>query len=270
MAQIDYIKMYVSITYGMWMAGCGPMILFGVYSRFGNSAGAWSSLLSGMFINLAGLLLQRNWAETVYPFLERNGWVDGVGRFLETVSRPMNPIIVWKMNAEKFPINSIEITLIGTILSLAIYCIVSKLTNRGKLFDLDAMLHRDGTKKVEKKKESVWTPKAIFRSLLGINEEYSTGDKCIAWSVFCYSIIYKFFFSFLVVLIWNLIDPWPAKWWAYYFVAVLVVIPGIAAFVSSFWFGIGGIRDLYRFLFDLKHRDVIETDNGIVEKKTED
>ena len=104
----------------------------------------------------------------------------------------------------------------------------------------------------------------------GINEEYSTGDKCIAWSVFCYSIIYKFFFTFLVVLIWNLIDPWPAKWWAYYFVAVLVVIPGIAALVSSFWFGIGGIRDLYRFLFDLKHRDVIETDNGIVEKKTED
>ncbi|MBO7327464.1 MAG: sodium:panthothenate symporter [Lentisphaeria bacterium] len=269
MAQIDYIKMYVSITYGMWMAGCGPMILFGVYSRFGNSAGAWSSLLSGMFINLAGLLLQRNWAETVYPFLERNGWIDGVGRFLENVSRPMNPIVVWKMNAEKFPINSIEITLIGTIVSLAVYCIVSKLTNRGKLFDLDAMLHRDGTKKVEKKKESVWTPKAIFRSLLGINEEYSTGDKCIAWSVFSYSIIYKFFLTFIVVLVWNLINPWPPKWWAYYFIAVLVIVPGIASVISTFWFGIGGIRDLCRFFYDLKHRDVIETDNGIVEKNIE-
>jgi hypothetical protein len=131
------------------------------------------------------------------------------------------------------------------------------------------MLHRDGTKKVEKKKESVWTPKAIFRSLLGINEEYSTGDKCIAWSVFSYSIIYKFFLTFIVVLVWNLINPWPPKWWAYYFIAVLVIVPGIASVVSTFWFGIGGIRDLYRFFYDLKHRDVIETDNGIVEKNIE-
>ena len=36
MAQIDYINMFVNIMYGMWLGGCGPMMIFGFYSRFGN------------------------------------------------------------------------------------------------------------------------------------------------------------------------------------------------------------------------------------------
>ncbi len=40
MAQLDYIKMFVDGVFGVWLSGCGPMFLFGLYSRFGTSAGA--------------------------------------------------------------------------------------------------------------------------------------------------------------------------------------------------------------------------------------
>ena len=62
------------------------MIIFGFYSRFGTSAGAWVSLVSGMLINMSGIVFQRTWATHIYPWLEANNWVDIVGNFLSTVS----------------------------------------------------------------------------------------------------------------------------------------------------------------------------------------
>lgn len=79
MTQLDYINLFITIMYGMWLGGCGPMIVFGLYSRFGTSVGAWCSLLVGMGVNLSGALLQRYWADLIYPFLEKMGWVDDPG-----------------------------------------------------------------------------------------------------------------------------------------------------------------------------------------------
>ena len=214
MAQIDYINMFVSIMYGMWMGGCGPMIVFGFYSKFGTSAGAWASLLSGMLINMSGIVFQRTWAPHIYPWLQENNLVEAVGNFLTTVSKPFNPYIVWEMNALKFPINSYEVYFMAMATSLIVYCVVSWLTYK-EPFNLERMLHR-GKYAVEgeKKIHSAWTLKTIFSKLVGITPEYTKGDRIIAWGVFCYSFVYKFFLAFVLVVIWNLISPWPIEWWA--------------------------------------------------------
>ena len=73
MAQLDYINLFVTIMCSMWLGGCGPVMIFGLYSRFGTSAGAFASLLSGMFLSLGGIFVQRNWADVVYPWLDELG-----------------------------------------------------------------------------------------------------------------------------------------------------------------------------------------------------
>ena len=100
---------------------------------------------------------------------------------------------------------------------------------------------------------------------LGINEEYTRGDRVIAWGVFWYSFVYRFILSFAVVALWNLVSPWPLKWWGFYFFVTTLLVPGIVAFVTTFWFGIGGAIDLFKLFRDLEHREADILDNGQVE-----
>ena len=50
MSQLDYILLYSSLMGMMWTGGAGPVMLFGLYSRFGNAWGAFAALISGMVI----------------------------------------------------------------------------------------------------------------------------------------------------------------------------------------------------------------------------
>ena len=265
MSQLDYIQLFVTIMCSMWLGGCGPVILGGLYSRFGTVAGAFTSLITGMLMSVSGILLQRNWPDYVYPWLERHGWAAPVGKFLETVSAPLHPWVVWKMDPVDFPINSYEIYFITMIVSLVLYTAVSFLTCKAP-FNLDRMLHRgiyaaDGCARPV----SPWTWQNLWSKLIGITPEYSRGDRMIAWSVFCYSIVFKFFIAFVLVLIWNRFSPWPVKWWSWYFLVVFVLVPGLAAAVSTIWFGVGGVLDLRKMFRDLKERVDNPLDNGMVD-----
>ena len=264
MSQLDYISMFISITYGMWMGGCGPMLMFGLYSRFGTTAGAWCSLLIGMSINLTGAICQRCWASLIYPWLEGHNLVNAVGSALTFLSRPFNPYIVWEMNRLKFPINSYEVYLIAMLSSLVVYIVVSLLTKK-EPFNLERMLHRGKyALEGEKKIKSAWTLKTIWQKLIGITPEYKRGDKAIAWGVFIYSFIYKFAIMFLLVFILNTISPWSIKGWGRYFFVSNLAVPAIAAGITAVWFSIGGIHDLLRLFRDLKNRKANPLDNGMV------
>ena len=265
MSQLDYINLFVTLMCMMWLGGCGPVMIFGLYSRFGNSAGAFASLISGMLMSFFSIFVQRNWADMVYPWLVKHGWAEPLGKFLETISAPLNPYVVWKMDAVKFPINSYELYLLTMILTLIIYVAVSAATQR-KPFNLDRMLHRgiyntDG----EKKEKMKWSWKNLGAKFIGITPEYTRSDRVIAWSVFVYSFVYKFFLAFILVIIWNQIAPWKIQWWGHYFFITTLLIPGIVAFISTFWFGIGGAVDLFRLFRDLENRQIDHLDNGSVE-----
>lgn len=265
MAQLDYINLFVTIMTMMWMGGCGPVMVFGLYSRFGNTAGAFASLISGMVLALGGIAVQRNWADTVYPFLAARGWAEPLGRALETISAPLNPYVVWKMDPVKFPINSYEIYLVTMLITMTLYIGVSLIT-RKEPFNLDRMLHRgiysDDGIGIQPEK---MTLRKLFNKMIGITGEYTRGDRVIAWSVFCYSFLYNFVICFALVVIWNLISPWPLHWWGCYFFITTLLVPGIVAFISTFWFGIGGVIDLIRLFRDLEHREADILDNGVVE-----
>ena len=264
MAQLDYINMFVSLMSSMWL-GAGPVILFGLYSRFGNTTGAFSSIISGMVLALLFIFCQRSWADIIYPFLVANNYDTAVGAFFAACSAPFEPWIEWRVTPNKFPINSTEITFIIMILCLAAYIIGSLVTFK-EPFNLDRLLHRGiYNTDNEKKEEFKWSLKNAFKKIIGITPEFSKGDKIITWSVFIYSFVYRFFFTFVVVVIWNIFSPWKPEWWGTYFFVLFLGVPLLGATVSLFWFVIGGIKDMRCLFHDLSTRKDDPLDNGVVE-----
>jgi Na+/proline symporter len=263
--QIDYIMMFTVIMTGLWLGGAGPIMIFGLYSRFGNSVGAFAALIFGSGFALLGLILQRTWAESVYPWLKANHWNGTVGTFLETISRPFNPFVVWEMNPVKFPINSYELYFLAMVFGILAYVAGSLLTQR-KPFNLERLLHRGVYDLAQEYKAPFkWTLRNATGKIIGITPEYTRGDKIIAWSVFGYAIVYKFLLSFVAVLIWNFISPWPPQWWSTYFFITSLVVTGLLGIISTFWFLIGGIIDVRKLFVDLAARSDNPLDNGMVE-----
>lgn len=263
MAQLDYVNMFVTIMTSMWI-GAGPMMLFGLYSKFGNTKGAFTSLISGMVLALSFIYLQRNWADVVYPFIEQKGWVAGLDSFLRACSGPFEPYILWRMSPTKFPINSYEINFLIMLVCLFGYIFVSLITFK-EPYNLDRMLHR-GIYDTENKGDIKvkWSLKTIMTKLIGITPEFTFWDKVISWSVFFYSIVWHFFICFIFVLIWNAIKPWPQEWWGHYFFVVTVCVPIVAGLVASVWFITGGVIDLRKLFIALDNRVVDHLDNGQV------
>ena len=265
LAQIDYIELFITIILSVYLGGCGPMMIFGLYSRFGTKAGAWSSLLSGMLLSLTALFLQRNWSAVIYPFLEKMKWTDTVGNFLERMSAPFHPIVIWKMNPEKFPINSYESYFLTMVVSLLVYIAVSYFTCR-QPFNLEKMLHRgiynvDGNAKAK----IDWRWSNLLRLLAGITDEHTTGDRILSWSMVIYSYVYQFFFCFLLIILWNTFSPWSEEWWSKYFLLTNIIVPAVLVLITAVWFTIGGITGIRQIFHDLKNRIADPLDNGMVQ-----
>ena len=263
-AQIDYILMFFSITGAIW-SGAGVVITLGLYWKKGTTAGAFTALFAAAVWALLGIFCQQYWVQYLYPWLSDAGLVKPVGDLLYSISRPFHPWIVWQMNPNKFPINSVEIGFIGQLIALFSYISVSLLTCKEN-YNMDRMLHRgaysDGHDKVEKQAFSIG--RFFSKNLLGIDQNYTRGDKILAVSVFCYSFVYGFVILFIAAVIWNFIDPWEKNYWGNYFFVKNFLVVGVVGVISTFWFGIGGTRDLFRLFRDLDKKEANDLDDGRV------
>ncbi|MGI5869422.1 MAG: sodium:solute symporter family transporter [Kiritimatiellia bacterium] len=283
-SQLDYINMFTTIMCSLWLGGGGSVMIFGLYSRFGNTVGAWCSIIFGSGSSLVGLIAQRTWSASIVPFLARNGWTEAWFSFFAKVVKPLNPWVDWsygfnsgestyaealQLFCEKFPPNSMEIYFLSMVLSVGAYVIGSWVAIKcGKygLFNLDKMLNR-GEYADEEEKERIRLAQSkrvsILSRLVGITNEYTTGDRIIAWSVFIYTIGYRFILTFVVVWIWNVVSPWPKAWWGTYYYVTSLIIPMLIGIVSTVWFMWGGIKDLFQLFRDLDARVIDTTDNGM-------
>ena len=263
-AQIDFIVMFFAITGAIWIGGSGPVIVGGLYWKRGTTAGAYSALIAGSSIATGGIIIQKMWAAHVYPWLVSHGNIEGFTKVMESLSRPFEPYIMWRVTPDQFPINSQEIYFFTIIISISLYIIVSLLTC-GEPFTMDRMLHRgkyrrEGKEVDDHKKKSV---KTMLLKLVGIDSQYTKGDKVLAWSVFVWSIGIGFG-SFVITIIWNAIYPWPITWWGYKFTIFGLIIPCIVGIISTFWFTIGGTIDLRKMFKRLDEKEANLLDDGRV------
>ena len=263
MSQLEYITLFISTMTAMW-TGAGAMSLLGLYTRFGTTAGAWTSLGTGCFLGLIYIGLKQYWSN-FYVFLSDHGYLEGFSRTVEALSRPVEPFVVWRVNPYRCFINAYEFNFIAFVVAITLYVVVSKLTCK-EPFNLDRMLHR-GKYNLDNlnQKRTEWSLRTICNKLIGITPEYTFWDRFIARSIFTYSIIYRFFGTFVLILIWNIFYRWPVEWWSNYFFVVSLLVPAIIAVIGSFWFGIGAVVDMRQLFIDLKKRKLNVLDNGRVE-----
>lgn len=298
-SQLDYINMFVTIMTALWLGGAGPVMIFGLYSRFGNTAGAWAALAFGSGTSLLGLIFQRNWADSIVPFLRDHGMIESTRNFLASISKPFNPWIDWNFPidkaelvargseafasidsffVEKFPINSLEISFISMVLSVIAYIAASYIAIKCfgvKLYNLDKLLHRgeyaDEETIKQLQSQSQQRKVSIISRLVGITKEYTRGDRLIAWSVFVYTIIYKIVFCFIVVIIVNNyliakngtgLSP---KFWGNYYFYTNLLIPAVIGVLTTVWFMWGGIKDGIQLFKDLQNRTEDLSDNGWID-----
>ena len=262
-AQIDFILMFFAITGAIWLGGAGPCIVLGLYWKRGTNVGAFAALISGSSLAVCGILAQKYWAGFIYPWLVNHEMIEAVRTFLCTVSAPFNPYVVWTVTPDKFPINSQEVFFITTLITLGLYVGLSLLTS-SEPFNMDRLFHRgkyrrEGQEVIAEK----FSWKTLYKFFVGIDSQYTKGDKILAWSVFIWSFGWGFG-SFIVLIIWNRISPWPANWWANWFFFTNFVLGSIIGIVSTIWFSIGGTWDLRRRYRRLREKEFSVLDDGRV------
>ncbi len=230
--QTDYIYMFMALTGAIFLAGAGSCIIGGLYWRRGTAAGAWTSMIVGSVLAAAGILLQQ-----LYPH---------------------------------FPLNGQILGLIATLAAIFAYVSVSLVTSRVP-YNLERLLHR-GPWNVDpisgEPLPEVPAPPRTWKSLIGIDENFTRGDKVIAVGLFVWSM--SWFGVFLVITLWNLIKPWPLAWWSAYWFWAGIGLPLIIAALTSVWFTWGGVRDLRRLLAHLRIARRDADDDGVVDHRTDE
>ena len=265
-SQFDYLAMFFVITGAIWLGGAGPCIVFGLYWKRGTTAGAFCSMIFGSLIAVGGFLLQGTWASTIYPFLERSGLLPVTRKIVEGISAPLEPYIMLRVVPDSFPLNSQEIYFCAMIFSVSLYIAVSLITGRKKVFNMDKLLHRGSyrVEGVELAAKQDWSFRGICRTLIGIDSNYTGGDRALAYSVFLYSIVWGFG-SWLFSFIWNIFSPWTIEAWGKWFFLFNYILPIIIGLISTVWFMCCGTRDLCSFFKFLKTSKSDLNENGSVE-----
>ena len=225
--QTQYIIMWFSIAGAIYLGGAGSVIIGGLYWKKGTTHAAWASLLAGSTLAVGGILAHEKYQQA-------------------------------------FPLNGVQVSFGASLIAIALYIVVSLLTCRED-FDMDRMLHR-GKYEVIKKLTGEETPEYKnpnwLLHLIGVDKDFSRGDKWIAVSLFVWMLFWLT--VFLVGTIWNLVAPWPVAVWSTYWHVTAIGIPLVITIVTSVWFTWGGLRDMRRLFQRLKHEKINALDNGTV------
>ncbi|MBQ3810249.1 MAG: sodium:panthothenate symporter, partial [Kiritimatiellae bacterium] len=250
--QVDFILMFFAVTGALWMAS-GPIITLGLYWKRGTTAGAFAALVLGAGTAVAAIFAQKLWVPRLYPWIAAHGWAPGLDRLLRALSAPFEPWVHWELTPDKFPVNSVEVGVLTQLFTLLLYVGVSLATCR-RPFNMDRLLHRGAyADERERAREAARVP--LLQRVLGIDGNYTRGDKALAWSVFLWSFGWSFCACFLGNVVWHAVSPQPPSWWGRYFFVTNIVVPCVVGVVSTVWFGVCSTRDLLRLFRDLDERE---------------
>ncbi len=219
------------MTQGIFVGGAGAAIIGGLYWKKGTAAGAWSAFLTGSALSVAGIVVQQ---------------VDA------------------NLYHHNFFLNGTQIAFFSSLISVGVYIAVSLLTCRED-FNLDRMLHRGEYAKIKDAVADTTTiakPEPRWARLIGIDSDFTRGDRWIAGMAFGYTLL--LIAIFIVVSAWNIVAPWRTETWSTYFHVTGFAVPIFFAVVTGFWFTWGGLRDMRSLFARLRRHRVNALDDGTV------
>lgn len=169
-------------------------------------------------------------------------------------------VSVWLFaHVDKFPWNGQIVSACIYGVCLILYVLVSLLTC-SQPFEMDRLLHRGKYQVAGEQKLNI---RAGFRlsKLAGVNENFTRGDRRIAYFTFWWGVTPNVLS--LAVVVWNLgFQRWTWQmWWGWhYFWAV--GIPIVGGVVTTIWFTWGVTKDMRQLFRSLLAEKVDITDNG--------
>jgi SSS family solute:Na+ symporter len=204
------------------------VILGGLYWKKGTAQGAWTALIVGGVLSLTGILGRQYYGPAFF-------------------------------------LNGLQISFFCSLISLSLYVGISLLTWKED-FNLDRMLHRGIYAAIQREVgDKIQKParrKIGWGAIIGIDENFTLGDKWIAGLLFAWSSLFTLIMIFGTL--WNLISPWPIAVWSTFWHYQAIVIPVTFAVVVGVWFTWGGLLDSVDLFRRLRHERVNPLDNGAV------
>lgn len=264
--QVTFIAMFFAITGAIYLAGAGSVIIGGLYWRRGTAAGAWTAMIVGAVFGIVGFALPKIWVEYYYSMPE--WFVDSVRAVADFLNAHLGAFGRWEMSPTRFPVTGQELAMLGMLLSVASYIVVSLATCREK-FDLDKLLNR-GKYNLEHKGDAGASvdnggKRLSWRRVAGITDEYTRADRAVTYVAIGWTLWGLMLFA--VIWIWNWISPWRDGWWfamwRYYTVPVALAV-GV---VTAIWFSWGGARDLRRLFKSMADLKRNPDDDGWVNRE---
>jgi solute:Na+ symporter, SSS family len=224
--QVDYIFMWWSVTQAIYVGGVGSAIIGGLYWKKGTTAAAWTALFVGSVLSVAG-------------------------------------IIVRQINSD-FPLNGVQISFWASFVAIFLYVIVSLLTHKED-FNMDRLLHRGSYASAKEpiNISATSTSRQVWLGrLIGIDENFSKGDKWIAGALFAWSMLLSGIF--IVGTTWNYFSRWPDSFWPPFWHIVGLGFPIFFALITGVWFTWGGVLGIGRFFKRLRAERINHLDDGTV------
>jgi len=234
--ETDKISMFFAITGTIWLAGAGSVLIGGLYSRFGTTAGAYSAMIAGAVFGVGGLILPLYWQAH---------------------------------DLGTFPVNGQYMLMLASAMAIALYIGVSLATGGLRQpFNLERMLHR-GIYSIDPHEHEVKSVlKNRWQELLGMGREFSQGDRFLTivyavttlgtWAIFIGVCTAYYVFHAVADQFWV------AFWHVYILGLAVISVPVLA------WFTVGGVLDIRSLIQTLKSAVRDDTDDGRVMRQDSD
>lgn len=223
--QTEYILMFFAVTGAIFGGGAGAVVVGGLYWKKGTTPAAWGAMITGSTLAVGGIIIKQ-----IHP---------------------------------QFPVNGQVMYLFAMVAAVSVYVAVSLLTCQEN-FNMERMLHRGKYALASEEDQKPSLPRSRWNlgTVLGFDEHFTAGDKFISGGIFAWSMFW--FGVFLVGCLWNLVQPWPIRWWVRYWHITGILMPLAIGLVTTIWFTLGGLRDLYRLFQRLQTVKRNALDDGTV------
>ncbi len=258
----EYIFMYWAITGAIYIGGAGSVIIGGFYWKRATKQGAWAGMITGSLLAVTGVLLNNIFYPIILPKLQDmypgSTFVDFFG--------------------DSFMWDGAECMFFASITAVTMFILFSLLSKPEPDFNMDKLLNRGKYRvkqdhELDQEVEERLEDRPIWQKAMGIDKEYTTFDKFIAYSILAWmlfwfvifivgtllglihrndegSVIHAWIPDFLrdlTVMVYTGTDDGWAKYWIFQQGVTIAV-----GCVTVVWFLWGGFRDLRELLKTLK------------------
>lgn len=224
----EFIFMWFEITNAIYIGGASCAIIGGLYWSRATTQAAWSGMLTGFILSMAGIVARQIWPGMTLP-------------------------------GSDVVINGMHIAIFVVAVSYTIFIVVSLLTCK-EPFNMDQLLHR-GKYAIAADQEKPKAQQSWIMRKIGITEEFSLTDRIIYITMILWTGGWSL--TFMIGTAYNLSHDVSSETWKQWW-AVILGIQGSVAIITAIWYACGGMRDVVHLFRSIRKTEVNELDDGMV------